>query len=99
MGDSLSDNNLQPEKPKKSIEDYRIPETNMINWSRYLRENTVYPPPSHKIGDVVVLTVIGEVTEVYKDCDGSTLYEIDGTIRGYPESSVRAATDEEKENF
>jgi hypothetical protein len=59
----------------------------MFLLSKWLRENEPQIP-KYKIGDMVELTIEGEITAVYQDCDGTPLYEIDGNIRGYSELSI-----------
>jgi hypothetical protein len=81
------------------LETYRIPGTNIIRWSKYLRENESHEPPRFKLGDVVAYLVIGEITRVYEDCDGTPLIEIDNQYSGINQDNVRLATDEEKEDY
>lgn len=94
---------MSDQEPKKQIpmddERYRIPGTNMVNFSHWARENVEQPAPKFEVGDVVVITLVREITAVGKDCDGSTLYGLDGIGFGYSESDLRIATDEEKSNY
>lgn len=78
--------------------DYRIEGTGLFSFSRWKRENDPAPPPKYKVGDVVVVTRVMEITEVSADCDGSPLYALDNDLFGIGESSLRLATEEEAEN-
>lgn len=98
MSNDQNSNQPEPQEPP-DLEAYRIPGTNMINFSRYVRENTIYPEPQFKVGDVVVFTVITEITAIGKDCDGSTLYTADMIGGGWGEESFRAATEEEQKSY
>lgn len=92
----------QPQKPQITDEDiarYTIPGTNVFNLTRWVRENTEYPPPKFKVGDVVVFTVITEITGVGKDCDGSILYSAEMIGHGWGEENFREATEEESKNY
>lgn len=89
------------DKPKLPMDDprYKIPGTNMINFSKWSRENEEHPDHKFAVGDIVVLTITVEISELIRDCDGTPLYRF-GDIRGnWSEESLRAATDEEIENY
>jgi hypothetical protein len=77
--------------PKEHMEDpkYGYVIDGMFLLSKWLRENEPQEP-KYKVGDLVELTIEGEITKVYKDCDGTPLYEVNGNIRGYSESSITA---------
>lgn len=74
---------------------YRIPGTNMFNFSAWSRDNEPKEPPRYKVGDVVVITLTREITAVGNDCDGTVLYGLDGMGFGWNEDIMRPATDEE----
>ncbi len=59
---------------KKISENYIILGTNIINFSKYSRENIPKPSPKFKVGDKVVFTIETEITEIGNDCDGTVLY-------------------------
>ena len=69
---------------------YKIEGTNLISFSKWARENTIYPDPQFKVGDEVTFTVDAEVTSVYKDCDGSTLYSLDRVGHGWCEENIKS---------
>lgn len=75
---------------KKSFdhEDYRIPGTNGFNLSKWSRENVSKPPPRYKVGDYVVIVVSYEITQVYEDCDGTPIYELDSRYGGYSDDGL-----------
>jgi hypothetical protein len=75
--------------PKEHMEDptYGYMVEGMFLLSKWLRENEPQEP-QYKVGDEVMLTIKGEITDVYMDCDGTPLYEIDYNIRGYSEHSI-----------
>ena len=56
--------------------------------SKWVRENVPHPEPKYKVGDLVELRMEGEITRVYRDCDGTPLYDIDGVVSGYSEFSI-----------
>lgn len=70
-------------------EDYRIPGTNMFNFSKYSRENIPKDPPRLKVGDKVVFTLETEISEVGEDCDGTTLYSADMIGGGWREDCFK----------
>lgn len=88
--------------PKLPIDDprYRIEGTNMVSFSKWSRENIPKPDHQRQVGDVVVLTVTCEVVSLIRDCDGTALYVLsNGLGGGWSEDQLRAATQEEKDNY
>lgn len=80
--------------PQKPLDhpDYRVPGTNLINASKWSRENIPKPPPAFKVGDRVLAEVT--VHKVYEDCDGTPLFAIGGSsgivlLHGWPNESLR----------
>jgi len=82
-------------------ERYRIPGLNAFSMSAWSRENEPKEPPRFKVGDVVAITVIAEVTKVYADCDGTPLYTIDGVGNGIADrdGNMRLATPDEADSI
>lgn len=81
-------------------ERYRIPGLNAFSMSAWSRDNEPKEPPRFKVGDIVAITIITEVTKVFNDCDGTPLYSLDGIGHGYSDhNDIRPATDEEKQNY
>lgn len=79
---------------------YLIPGTNAFNFSQWSRENEPKPDHAFKVGDVVVLTVVCEVTKLTHDCDGTPLYSLSGSLgHGWSGDQLRAATDDEANNY
>ena len=70
-------------------EDYRIPGTNMSNFSKWSRENIPKAPPSLSTGDKVIFTLETEITKVGEDCDGTTLYTADMIGGGWSEDCFK----------
>lgn len=99
----MSDNDQeQADKMKQDMNNprYWVTGPGTFNLSKWLRENVEQPPPQFKVGDVVTITITREITKVGQDCDGTTLYGIDGLGFGWPEGDhLRLATDEEAKNF
>lgn len=93
---------MDNEANKRSIDDprYKIPGTNMINFSMWSRENEPKGDHQYAVGDVVVLMRVCEIEKLGRDCDGTPLYWLsDGLGGGYSEQSLRPATEEEASNF
>jgi hypothetical protein len=80
-------------------ERYRIPGTDAFSYSKWARENVDRDPPKFKVGDVVVITLVKEITKVGNDCDGTVLYGLEDLGFGYSEDNLRLATDEEADNM
>ena len=75
---------------------YQIAELNAVNWSKWVRENTPQQNHKYKVGDVVVIVKVVEITKAYRDCDGTPLYQFDGDGGGHCEDMIiRNATEEE----
>ncbi|MGA2669976.1 MAG: hypothetical protein ABSF21_00945 [Dehalococcoidia bacterium] len=74
---------------KFESEEYRIPGTNIYDWSKYSRENIVKSPPRFKVGDSVIFTIKTEVLRVYQDCDGTPLYEVDMLGNGWSDRQLK----------
>jgi hypothetical protein len=68
-------------------EKYRIPGTNIFNFTAYSRENIPKPPPSLKVGDKVCFCIETEITDVGRDCDGTALYGADMIGWGWAEGA------------
>lgn len=81
---------------KKTLEDYRIPGTNLLNFSAYSRENIPKLPHKHKVGDIVKYTAVCEITELHNDCDGTALYVLDNQHYGVSEDSLKTPSKAEK---
>ncbi len=81
-------------------ERYRIPGMNAFSMSAWSRENEPKDTPRFKVGDVVVVTVVTEVTRVYKDCDDTPLYGFDDIGNGYADrGNIRLATQDEADSM
>lgn len=78
----------EPVRKPMDHPDYRIPGTNAFNLSKWSRENEPKPPHTRQVGDVVVLTVVGEITGLTFDCDGTALYSVDGQYHGHGEAAL-----------
>lgn len=90
------------DNPKLPIDDprYRIEGTDMMNFSKWSRENEPKPDHQHQVGDVVVLNFVCKITKLVRDCDGTALYVLsNGLGGGWSEEQLRAATQEEKDNY
>jgi hypothetical protein len=74
---------------------YQIPGINGFSLSKWARENVMQEGPRYQVGDWVVLTIVGQVTHVSSDCDGTPLFEIDEKYRGWSVDSLRPATPDE----
>jgi len=80
----------------KAMDDerYRIPLSDnsyAINISKWSRENEPKDPPKYKVGDMVkfVLDTEVEVLQVYEDCDGTPLYELEMVGLGWSEENIK----------
>lgn len=95
----MSETNEQP-KDKLPFDDprYLIPGTNMFNLSKWTRENEPQADHQFTVGDVVVLTVVTEVTKLTRDVDGTPLYRLSVAEGLWSEGDIRKATDEEADN-
>jgi len=84
--------------PKEHMEDpkYGYVINGMFLLSKWIRENEPPQEPKYKVGDEVEVTMEGEITAVYQDCDGTPLYEIDNNLAGFSEGSIRKIEDEQE---
>lgn len=73
--------------------DYLIPGTNILNFSRWSRENEPKDPSPFKIGDEVYVLCCAEVVRIYEDCDGTPLHALDNGQKGYSAASLSATSD------
>jgi len=75
-------------------ERYRIPGTNCFSLSKWSRENEPKLPPNYKVGDEVILTSETTIVQVYEDCDGTPLYQVDCNGYGISEQQLIALKEE-----
>lgn len=93
------ENNDQNLKLPIEDERYRVAGLNAFSFSKWSKDNLPKQPARFKVGDVVAVTIITEITKVYEDCDGTPLYAFD-KFTGWPDDgSIRPATDEELNSF
>lgn len=79
---------------------YRIEGTNMINFSKWSRENEPKPDHEYAEGDIVILTITAQVKKLTRDCDGTALYQFHEIGGNWSEDTIlRKASDEEADEY